>query len=71
MGEPINAVLSGHSDPEVLKDAETDGGFRNYMLYVPALVTLCDASTLTDMFSQVCRPSTWWLRFRMSGSTHR
>ena len=32
LGEPINAVLSGSSDEAVLKDVETDGGFRNYIL---------------------------------------
>ncbi|KAK0445754.1 hypothetical protein EV421DRAFT_1734409 [Armillaria borealis] len=29
-GEPVNAILSGNSDSEVLVDQETDGGLRNY-----------------------------------------
>jgi hypothetical protein len=36
MGEPINAVLSGNSDEDVLVDSEEFGGFRNYMLCVPS-----------------------------------
>jgi hypothetical protein len=34
LGEPINMILSGHSDEAVLVDSEDNGGFRNYMLYV-------------------------------------
>ena len=33
-GEPLNMIISGLSDPRVLKDAQTDGGLRNYFLYV-------------------------------------
>ena len=32
LGEPINIIISGHSDEEVLVDVETDGGLRNYFL---------------------------------------
>ncbi|KAF8651945.1 hypothetical protein AX16_004588 [Volvariella volvacea WC 439] len=31
-GEPLNAIVSGHSDAEVLVDSELDGGLRNYFL---------------------------------------
>ncbi|KAJ3512973.1 hypothetical protein NLJ89_g3211 [Agrocybe chaxingu] len=31
-GEPLNAIISGNSDPRVLEDIETDGGLRNYFL---------------------------------------
>ncbi|KDR83057.1 hypothetical protein GALMADRAFT_221038 [Galerina marginata CBS 339.88] len=31
-GEPVNAILSGSSDAQVLVDQETDGGMRNYFL---------------------------------------
>ena len=34
VGEPANAILSGRSDPEILIDQETNGGLRNYFLYV-------------------------------------
>lgn len=34
LGEPVNAILSGKSDPEILIDQEADGGLRNYFLYV-------------------------------------
>lgn len=30
MGEPINVIISAHSDAAVLVDQETDGGLRNY-----------------------------------------
>ena len=33
-GEPLNVIISGHSDADVLVDAETDGGLRNYFLCV-------------------------------------
>ncbi len=33
-GEPVNAIISGNSDSEVLVDQETDGGLRNYFLCV-------------------------------------
>lgn len=32
LGEPINVIISANSDPDVLKDQETDGGLRNYFL---------------------------------------
>ena len=35
VGEPANAILSGKSDPDILIDQETNGGLRNYFLYVP------------------------------------
>ncbi|GLB38679.1 hypothetical protein LshimejAT787_0505440 [Lyophyllum shimeji] len=31
-GEPINAIISGHSDNDVLVDTEVNGGLRNYFL---------------------------------------
>lgn len=31
-GEPLNAIISGNSDPRVLKDIEMNGGLRNYFL---------------------------------------
>ena len=34
MGEPLNAILSGHSDSAVLVDQQTDGGLRNYWEHV-------------------------------------
>ena len=34
LGEPLNVIITGNSDPDVLKDQETDGGLRNYFLYV-------------------------------------
>lgn len=34
MGEPLNVILSGDSDAEVLVKSADDGGFLNYMLYV-------------------------------------
>lgn len=35
LGEPVNAILSAKSDPQIMIDQETDGGLRNYFLYVP------------------------------------
>lgn len=32
-GEPVNTIISGNSDQDVLKDQEVDGGLRNYFLY--------------------------------------
>ncbi|KAK7690122.1 hypothetical protein QCA50_006771 [Cerrena zonata] len=32
LGEPLNAIIVGSSDSDVLKDSETDGGLRNYFL---------------------------------------
>ncbi|KAI0081521.1 hypothetical protein K474DRAFT_1587534 [Panus rudis PR-1116 ss-1] len=32
LGEPLNAIITGNSDEDVLKDTETDGGLRNYFL---------------------------------------
>ena len=32
LGEPLNVIITGNSDPDVLKDQETDGGLRNYFL---------------------------------------
>ena len=32
LGEPLNVILSGHSDETVLVDREEEGGFRNYWL---------------------------------------
>lgn len=32
LGEPLNVIISGNSDADVLKDQETDGGLRNYFL---------------------------------------
>lgn len=34
LGEPLNMIVSGSSDAEVLVDQETDGGFRNYWLSI-------------------------------------
>ena len=34
VGEPVNAILSAKSDPQILIDQETNGGLRNYFLYV-------------------------------------
>ncbi|KIJ96753.1 hypothetical protein K443DRAFT_273066 [Laccaria amethystina LaAM-08-1] len=31
-GEPINIIISGNSDPDVLIDAQLNGGLRNYFL---------------------------------------
>ena len=36
-GEPINGVISGASDPRVLKDQEAEGGLLNYFLYVQSM----------------------------------
>ncbi|KAJ3550816.1 hypothetical protein NM688_g4993 [Phlebia brevispora] len=32
LGEPINCIITGNSDADVLKDQETDGGLQNYFL---------------------------------------
>ena len=32
LGEPLNIIISANSDPDVMKDQETDGGLRNYFL---------------------------------------
>ncbi|KAI0712014.1 hypothetical protein C8Q76DRAFT_796910 [Earliella scabrosa] len=32
LGEPLNVIVSGHSDETVLVDREQEGGFRNYWL---------------------------------------
>lgn len=32
--EPMNAIISGHSDDAVLKDQEINGGLRNFFLCV-------------------------------------
>ena len=40
LGEPINVILTGKSDADVLKDQETDGGLRNYFLCVMRPVKL-------------------------------
>ncbi|KAG8860826.1 hypothetical protein FRB96_003559 [Tulasnella sp. 330] len=29
-GEPVNVIISAHSDPAILVDQDTDGGLRNY-----------------------------------------
>ncbi|KAI0766455.1 hypothetical protein BD413DRAFT_615245 [Trametes elegans] len=34
LGEPLNVIISGHSDAAVLVDSEDNGGFRNYFLSV-------------------------------------
>ncbi|KAJ8457320.1 hypothetical protein ONZ51_g11606 [Trametes cubensis] len=34
LGEPLNVIVSGHSDPIVLVDQEDSGGLRNYFLSV-------------------------------------
>jgi len=34
VGEPVNAILSAKSDPQILIDQETNGGLRNYFLCV-------------------------------------
>ncbi|KAI0352588.1 hypothetical protein OH77DRAFT_1523173 [Trametes cingulata] len=34
LGEPLNVIVSGHSDPIVLADNEDQGGLRNYFLSV-------------------------------------
>ncbi|KAI0369375.1 hypothetical protein BV20DRAFT_359327 [Pilatotrama ljubarskyi] len=34
LGEPLNVIVSGHSDPIVLQDNEDQGGLRNYFLSV-------------------------------------
>jgi hypothetical protein len=34
LGEPLNAIISGKSDKEILVDAQVDGGLRNYFLCV-------------------------------------
>jgi hypothetical protein len=31
-GEPLNVIISGASDADVLVDAEVNGGLRNYWL---------------------------------------
>lgn len=38
LGEPVNAILSAKSDPEILIDQETDGGLRNYFLCALSLL---------------------------------
>lgn len=40
LGEPLNAIITADSDSDVLKDQETDGGLRNYFLYVLYLTYL-------------------------------
>jgi len=37
MGEPLNAIISGNSDPRVLVNAEVDGGLLNYFMFVTFL----------------------------------
>ena len=34
LGEPLNVIVSGHSDDTVLVDSQDNGGFRNYMMWV-------------------------------------
>lgn len=34
VGEPVNAILSAKSDPQILIDQESNGGLRNYFLCV-------------------------------------
>jgi hypothetical protein len=34
LGEPLNVILSGDSDDDVLVQSTDNGGFLNYMLYV-------------------------------------
>lgn len=34
LGEPLNIILSGDSDDDVLVQSADNGGFLNYMLYV-------------------------------------
>ncbi|KAK7048765.1 hypothetical protein R3P38DRAFT_2606678 [Favolaschia claudopus] len=33
-GEPLNIIISGSSDPAVLKDSQAEGGFRNFFLSI-------------------------------------
>jgi hypothetical protein len=55
LGEPINVILTGNSDGDVLKDQETDGGLRNYFLCVSRS---CNCQRLTE---------TRWRSFGFSG----
>ncbi|TCD70162.1 hypothetical protein EIP91_004632 [Steccherinum ochraceum] len=32
LGEPLNAIITANSDPDVMKDQEQEGGLRNYFL---------------------------------------
>jgi hypothetical protein len=34
LGEPLNAIISANSDPDVLNDREDQGGLRNYFMFV-------------------------------------
>jgi hypothetical protein len=53
LGEPVNAILSAKSDPQILIDQETNGGLRNYFLCValfsepPCLFWLINRSLCT------------------------
>jgi len=37
LGEPLNIILSGDSDDDVLVQSTDNGGFLNYMLYANSL----------------------------------
>lgn len=69
MGEPLNVILSGDSDAEVLVKSVDDGGFLNYMLYVQLFRYIKASYPRRDL-----RLTLWQLggsRRRMLGSTFR
>jgi hypothetical protein len=56
LGEPLNAIISGNSDDEVLVDAEVNGGLWNYFLCVSLPRALPFPETVIDpLFSVLTR----------------
>lgn len=60
-GEPLNVIVSGDSDPQVLVDSLDNGGFQNYMLCV-----WCTTSRIGNQKSSTRPP----LSLRSSLSPH-
>lgn len=38
LGEPLNLIVAGDSDPDVLALSKDNGGFLNYMLLVSSII---------------------------------
>jgi len=55
MGEPLNAIVSGNSDPRVLVNAEVDGGLLNYFMFVTFLAGSFLSEGLCDLLVSMFR----------------
>ena len=58
----MNAILSAKSDPQIMIDQETDGGLRNYFLYVPSHLVFLDPQF--PLLLVPCSPSAFFVCLR-------